>query len=183
MDRAWAERIRAGDEAAYESLFREYYVKLCTHANSILAAPDIAEEIVQDVFVKLWRNRGTWEVRTSVGAYLYTAVRNGALNHVHRRRTEERVYQEAARDAGARRAMFAPSAAERMESEQIADEVRRAIERLPARCRQVVILRWQHQLKHAEIAEVLGISIKGVENHLARGMQALRKDLGARLPT
>jgi RNA polymerase sigma-70 factor (ECF subfamily) len=178
VDRAWAERIRAGDEAAYESLFREYYVKLCTHANTILAAPDVAEEIVQNVFVKLWRNRASWEIRTSVRAYLYTAVRNGALNHIHRSRTEERAYQEAARDAQARRALFAPGAAERVETEQIADEVRRAIERLPARCRQVVTMRWQHQLKHAEIAEILGISIKGVENHLARGMQVLRKEIG-----
>jgi RNA polymerase sigma-70 factor (ECF subfamily) len=178
VDRAWAERIRAGDEAAYESLFREYYARLCTHANSILAAPDIAEEIVQDVFVKLWRNRGSWEVRSGVRAYLYAAVRNGALNHIKRRHTEERAYQEAARDADARRTLFAPGAAERIETAQIADEVQRAIERLPARCRQVVILRWQHQLKHAEIAETLGISVKGVENHLARGLQALRRELG-----
>lgn len=176
-ERAWAERIRGGDEAAYEALFRAHYAPLCAFANGLLEAPDVAEEVVQDVFVKLWRDRATLAIHTSLRAYLYAAVRNGALNQVARRRTERRAYAESVREAEARQARFAPPAVELLERAEAADAVSRAVERLPARCRQVVVLRWRHGLRHAEIAETLGISVKGVENHLARGLQALRRDL------
>jgi RNA polymerase sigma-70 factor (ECF subfamily) len=180
-ERAWAERIRDGDEAAYEALFRAHYPPLCAFANGMLDAPDVAEEVVQDVFVKLWRDRAALAIRTSLRAYLYSAVRNGALNQVARRRSEQRAYAESVRAAEERHARFAPPAVELLERAEAAEALGRAVERLPARCRQAVVLRWRHGLKHAEIAEALGISIKGVENHLARGLQALRRDLSARV--
>jgi RNA polymerase sigma-70 factor (ECF subfamily) len=174
-DAAWAEAIRTGDEAAYEALFRAYYVRLCAFANRLVAAPDIAEELAQDVFVKLWRNRAGWRVRSSVRAYLYSAVRNTALNHLARRRTEQS-HPPLASDLAS-----PPVGTARLEEEHIARELAAAIERLPPRCREVIELRWRHQLKHAEIAHIMGISIKGVENQLARGLLALREDVGHRL--
>lgn len=178
-DRVWAERIRGGDEAAYEASFRAHYAPLCAFANGLLDAPDVAEEVVQDVFVKLWRDRAALAIHTGLRAYLYAAVRNGALNHIARRRTERRAYEASVREAEERQARFAPPAVELLERAEAAEAVNRAVERLPARCRLVVVLRWRHGLKHAEIAETLGISVKGVENHLARGLQALRRDLAS----
>lgn len=176
-----AAAIRRGDEATYAQVFAELYPPLCSYANRMLAAPDITEELVQDVFVKLWRNRATLFVQSSLKAYLYRAVRNAALNHIERRRTEQRWYREAVAEAEERARTNQPSGATYIEAAEVAAELDRAIERLPARCRQVVELRWRHGLKHAEIADALGISVKGVENHLARGLQALRSDLSSRL--
>jgi RNA polymerase sigma-70 factor (ECF subfamily) len=168
-----AARIRDGDEAACEALFLAVYAPLCRFANHIVAAPDIAEELVQDVFVKLWRNRASLEVHTSLRAYLYRAVRNSALNHVERRRTEQRW-----RDFAAGEAEDPPIGTTRLEAEQVAAELDRALSSLPPRCREVVELRWRHGLKHAEIAEALGISVKGVEIQLTRGLGVLRRVLG-----
>jgi RNA polymerase sigma-70 factor (ECF subfamily) len=173
-------RIRGGDEGAFERLFRAHYVELCEFANRLVAAPDIAEELVQGVFARLWRDRERLEIRTSIRAYLYTAVRNTALNHLDRGRTERR-HLELVRDAGTEAMDPEPDASSRLEAAETIAEVRRAIRRLPPRCREAVVLRWQHGLRHAEIAEVMGISIKGVENQLTRGMRALREVLGPRV--
>jgi RNA polymerase sigma-70 factor (ECF subfamily) len=71
-----------------------------------------------------------------------------------------------------------PDPAMAVEGEEMEDAVRRAIDRLPPRARMAVQLRWEGELKYAEIAEVMGISVKGVENQLSRAMEALRRLLG-----
>ena len=178
---AFAEWVRAGDESAFESLFRAHYAALCDYADSIVASRAVAEELVQNVFLAVWAQRERWAPRESERAYLYGAVRNQALNHLEHRRVERRWREAAAREAVAdvSAATLAPDPAE---AEEMTARVREAIAQLPERARQVVVLRWQHQLRYAEIAAALGISVKGVEVQLARAMRALRERLGDLIP-
>jgi RNA polymerase sigma-70 factor (ECF subfamily) len=174
----WAPRIRAGDVRAFEALFRAYHARLVTFVEGYLHSREAAEEVVQDVFLKIWNGREGWEVRGSVRGYLYASARNTALNTARRRRLETRGLERLGAGPGG---VVAPlperGALERLESEETAAQVRRAIDHLPERSRQVVRLRWEHGLRYAEIAEIMGISVKGVENQLSRAMKTLRASL------
>jgi RNA polymerase sigma-19 factor, ECF subfamily len=169
------EGLAAGDHAAFESLFREYHAPLCAFADRVVAAPDVAEEIVQDVFASLWRTRSTLRIRTSLRAYLYTAVRNRALNHARRSGTESVLDAAVSMDASAG---AEPDAL--VQAAETAEIVASAIASLPPRCREVITLRWVHGLSHAEIAEIMSVSVKAVENQVTRGLRTLRGVLDAR---
>ena len=170
-------RIRSGDMRAFEQLFRVHYAPLCRFAYRYLLDTGLAEDLVQDLFAHLWADRARLELRGSVRAYLFAAVRNRALN-MRKRQLVERdwVRDEALPDV---RALHRPPpAADRaLDARERDAELRSAIESLPERCRMVMRLRWQEQMSHGEIASIMGISLKGVENQLARGLQALRQRL------
>lgn len=176
-DRDLVQRIRAGDAAAYEQLFRAYYGGLTGFAVRYLTDLSGAEELVQGLFADLWTNRASLDVHSNVRSYLFSAVRNRALN-VRRRALIERDWDEGEDRADVEALQWSPErpdlALERVEAH---DRLRAAIERLPERCRLVMQLRWRDQLSYVEIAETMGISVKGVENQLGRGLKALREML------
>ena len=168
-------RIRGGDSRAFEELFRREYAALCRFADRYVRDGPASEDLVQDLFTTLWTNRARLEVRGSLRAYLFTAVRNRALN-LRKHTLVERAW---ARDESApevRALHRAPRRPDDLLDESERDaRLRGAIAHLPERCRLVMQLRWREQLGHADIAAVMGISIKGVERQLARGLRALRE--------
>jgi RNA polymerase sigma-70 factor, ECF subfamily len=177
LDRALVDRIRGGDRQAFEVLFREMYQSLVAFAARYVG-DDRAEELVQELFLDLWAARDRWDVHGSVRSYLFTAARHRALN-VRRRDAVERDWatEESHDDVRALHPHpVIPDAALEREEEQQA--VAAAFALLPERCRLAMQLRWRDGLSYAEIAEVLGISVKGVENQLGRGLRALRQRLG-----
>jgi len=169
-----ARRIRDGDEAALETLFHEHYAALCRFANRYLHDRAAAEDLVQDVFASIWAGRMRLDVRGSVRSYLFAAVRNRALNlRKHQLVERDWEFDEALPDVRAlHRAPVRPD--DLLDEVERRNRLRAAIEALPERCRLVMQLRWEEQLSHAEIADVLGISVKGVERQLSRGLQFLR---------
>jgi RNA polymerase sigma-19 factor, ECF subfamily len=171
-------RIRAGDVRAFEQLFRAHYEPLCRFAYRYLLDAGLAEDLVQDLFAHLWADRARVELRASARAYLFAAVRNRALN-MRKRQLVERdwAHDEALPDV--RELHRPPHAADRaLDIGERDAQLRSAIESLPERCRMVMRLRWQEQMSHAEISTIMGISLKGVESQLARGIQALRQRFG-----
>jgi RNA polymerase sigma-70 factor (ECF subfamily) len=180
-DAQLVERIRSGDEHACESLYLTFYEPLWRYAVGYVRSSPIAEEIVQDVFMALWRDRSTWTVSTSVRAWLYGATRNHALNHLR----HERVVASAngpTTDVGepssgpvARYAMGAPpaDAHDVVESRDLDAAVERALDGLPARRRLAMTLRWKHDLGPTEIAHVLGTTPEAVRVLLTRARQDL----------
>ena len=85
-ERDWVARIRGGDAPAFEALFHAYHAPLCAFANRLVGVRDLAEEIVQEVFLYIWERRETWDVRSSVKSYLFTAVRNAAMSYLRHER-------------------------------------------------------------------------------------------------
>jgi len=173
VESEWVEAIRAGDVAAFEALFHAYHASLCGFAYRYLGARDLAEEIVQEVFLFVWERRASWAVRTSVRSYLFTAVRNAALSYLRHERVVRR------READVRGLLPDPPAGadvQALEAETVA-AVRAAVGRLPARCRLVFTLHREQGLTYNEVAEVLGISPRTVEVQIGRALKSLRKGL------
>ena len=168
--------IRRGDAAAFERLFRSHYEPLCRFAERYVDDSAIAEELVQDLFTQIWVDRARWPAPLNVRAYLFTAVRNRALNLGQRRRVEADWI--AAESVAGEELPGGDDEPSRIESVESKSRLNRAIGALPERCRMVMHLRWRDQLSHADIAQVMGISVKGVEAQLARGLRSLRAAFG-----
>lgn len=177
----WIDRIVAGDSQAFEMLFRALYDRLCVFAESYVGSPDAAEEIVDDVFLNLWRGRERLRIRTSVPSYLFVAVRNKALTQLRRTQLErkhaERIQAE---EMGA-----AADGARSMEEQVVTSEsiilLQEAVGQLPARAQQTYVLYYQQHLSYAEIARIMGVSVKTVENQLARALKILWLQLKDRI--
>lgn len=183
-DRALLGQMRAGDASAFAVLFERYYDALCAFAGGYAASEAEAEEIVEDVFVRVWELRERLEVRESLKTYLYTATRNRALNRLRDDRVRLRRIAEAAEDAappGMGQPM--PAVDEELHAAEFARAVERAVAHLPERTRQVFLMHRQHGLSYAEIGAVLEISPKTVENLIGRALRELRARLAHFLST
>lgn len=162
--------MTADERASFERTFRLHYAELCDFAAYYLGSAEEAEEVVQDVFFAIWLRRTDLETRVSMRSYLYGAVRNHALQKtghaaVVRRHAENESADPPPRD---------PGHDEVLESDESALELRGAIESLPPRTRLAMELRWLRQMSYAEVAEVMRISVKGVEKLVTEGMHRLR---------
>lgn len=170
-------RLRLGDVTAFERLFRATHAPLVAFATRLVGDDARAAEVVQDVFAELWEHRGTLDVHGSPRGYLFGAVRNRALN-VRRRDVREHAWRDGAAHDPAR-SVHLPIATpdEALEETELRTRLHAAIDALPERCALAMHLRWREGLSYAEVADALGISVKGVEHQLARGLRALREVL------
>lgn len=169
-DGEWVVRIRAGDYDAFVACFREYYGRALAFAARLLGTSDGADDVVQDVFFAIWQRRETWVVTSNLGSYIHAAVRNRVVAQFRHRRVrrlgERFVRQIFDRD------VYSPH--EEVAAADLDVAIGRIIQNLPPRCRAVYELRWYHQLSYAEIAHVLGVSIKTVEAQVAIALKRLR---------
>jgi RNA polymerase sigma-70 factor (family 1) len=169
-DGALLERVRSGDSVAFEQLFRRYAEPLYDCAYGYVASRDVAQEVVQQLFVTLWERRRAWQVSGTVATYLYRAVRNGSLNALRDNRRRIHLIE---------RAHEAPGIEQELEAADLARAVARVVARLPERCREVFRLNRYHHLTYAEVAQVLNLSVKTVELHMARALRELRARIKA----
>lgn len=184
-------RIRGSDEGAFESLYLAHHDELWRFAYTYVRSRDVAEELVQDVFLAVWGTRATWEVNTRVRAWLYASVRHLALNHLRHERIVTRtigVAGHAASGASDRTSGTAQLEAMTMgtppmdqqlalEAEELDEAFVHAIAELPERRRIAMTLRWKHEMSSLEIARVLGTTPEAVRTLLTRA----RADLAALL--
>ncbi|HET7186853.1 MAG TPA: sigma-70 family RNA polymerase sigma factor [Gemmatimonadaceae bacterium] len=178
-------RIRAGDEVAFQSLYLTHHDGLWRFAYTYVRSRDVAEELVQEVFLSLWNARASWEVTTRARAWLFAAVRHLALNHLRHERVVSRAHGEGTPSAAAAVAtiesatMGAPPASQHdvVEARELDEAVARAIAELPERRRIAMTLRWKEDMSALEIATVLGTTPEAVRVLLTRA----RADLSALL--
>lgn len=164
-------RIRGGDERALETVFRAHFAGMASFVQRFVRSPDVAEELVQDIFLKLWTKREQLSDIESFRTYLFRAARNQALNWLRRQKLERRWQEE---HAGDDEASASPLADEEAAEQELSAAVQEAINRLPPRCREVFLLSRDGGLTYAEIANTLGISVKTVETQMGRALKALR---------
>jgi RNA polymerase sigma-70 factor (ECF subfamily) len=164
------DRLRANDVGSFEALFFRYHGTLCEIVDAYVGSQAIAEEIVQDLFHTLWRDRGHLAIRGSLRSYLCVAARNRALQHLRHGAVARRHAQATAEPDIDR----APRADEVVERQETLVALRNAIDALPPRARLAVVLRWRDHLTNADVADAMGITVKGVEKLLASAMTRLR---------
>jgi len=159
--------------ASFEATFRAHCAGLCEFVYAYVRSREIAQELVQDLFLRLWELQGTATAPPLTKPYLYTAARNRALRYLRHHRVEARWEARAAVEAE----RAAPGADEELRYGEVAEGAARAIESLPERCRLVFTLSRHQHLTYAEIAKTLDISISTVETQMWRALKILRAKL------
>lgn len=167
-------RIRAGDERALEAVFKAHYAGMASFVQRFVRSHDLAEELVQDVFLKLWSKREQLAEIETFRTYLFRAARNTALNYLRRAKLERRWREEQGTDDDPPPTFAAD---EGTAEQEVAVAVQEAINRLPPRCREIFLLSRDGGLTYAEIARSLEISVKTVETQMGRALKSLRSSL------
>ena len=173
--RELVERLRAGDQAAFETIFRTYYASLAEYAKGLVRSRDAAEDVVQEVFVALWTQRERLTSPDNLLAYLYRSVRNRGLNFLRHQRLVT-VWQSRQADLDPPEA---PPADRETERAEINHAIKQAAAGLSPRCKEVFELSRERGLTYPQIAETLGISVKTVETLMSRALKAVRVRLAS----
>jgi RNA polymerase sigma-70 factor, ECF subfamily len=158
------------DRHTLETIFREHHAQCLVFAVHYTGNEHDAEEVIQQVFLRLWEKRDTIEITGVVRSYLFAAIRNTAISNWRK----ESVREEKENIAGTFRFTDPVIQSPVWELERL---YLKALEALPERCREVFILSRQEQLKYAEIAEVMNISVKTVENQMGKALKIMHKEL------
>lgn len=169
------EKIRNGDEAAFEELFFEYFQALCSYALQITQSGDRAKDIVQEVFCKLWKRRANWTIHTSLKAYLFRSVRNEALNQIDYQHHRKYVRQEFSNQRQGW--LTEQGESESKVDQKLLNQIWEVVRNMPQRRRSVFVLHRRHGLSYKEIALVLEISRKTVENHMGLALKEIREQI------
>lgn len=173
----WNE-LKEGDITAFEMFFKTYYQPLCNYAYTFIQDKDEAEEIVQSAFLSVWEKRHSLDIKTSLKSYLYTMVRNTSLNVIK----HEKIKQKYVGEALAVNERSYESVTQSVLSSELEERIHLAMEALPEQCRLVFKLSRFEELKYAEIAAQLEISVKTVENHMGKALKIMREQLKDYLP-
>lgn len=159
-------------------LFKNYYKPLCNYAHSFTQDRDEAEEVVQSTFLSFWEKRESLNIQTTVRPYLYAMVRNSCLNILK----HEKIKQKHAGETVALADPTYESVAQSIYVSELEVQINKAMEKLPEQCRLVFKLSRFEELKYAEIAEQLDISVKTVENQMGKALRIMREQLKDYLP-
>jgi RNA polymerase sigma-70 factor (ECF subfamily) len=170
--------LQAGDITAFEMLFKTYYQPLCNYAYSFVQDRDEAEEIVQATFLSVWEKKDNLAIHTGVKPYLYAMVRNASLNVLK----HEKIKQQHAAVELAVAERSVESVSRTIMASELETRIYKALDKLPEQCRLVFKLSRFEELKYAEIAEQLSISIKTVENQMGKALKIMREQLKDYLP-
>lgn len=159
---------------AVEILFRDHYRGLCATVRDYVGSLDAAEEIVQELFLRIWDLANDGNANVLTRAYLYTAARNQAITALRHERVVRDYEFHASQETDT---LHAATAEDDLEEDELRNAIQAAIAHLPAKPRTVFRLSRERGLTYAEIAAVLGISVKTVELHMTRSLKSLRISL------
>jgi RNA polymerase sigma-70 factor (ECF subfamily) len=166
-------RIRQGDIKQFEALFRSSYTSLVKYAKTLIKDHDTAEEIVQELFFRLWQNKEKIQIESSLNGYLFRSVHNRCLHYIEHLKVVERHEQEVSFEQSS----GADSPVDVLQYKELQAKIARTIEKLPERCGQIFCMNRFEGLKYSEIAEKLSVSVKTVEANMGRALKEFRKAL------
>lgn len=164
------EKIADNDYGSYNKLFERYYVRLCQYVYSLLLNKDDAEDVVQELFLSLWKNRAKIEIRENASAYLYKMAKHLTLNYI---RTNNR-YTSFPENPEQLNLSYEDNS---LETGEFLIALYDCIGHLPERSRKILLLHRIEGLKQKEISEKLDISVKTIKNQIWISLQKLKKCL------
>ncbi|MFO7617388.1 MAG: sigma-70 family RNA polymerase sigma factor [Bacteroidales bacterium] len=172
-DHKLKERIRAGDRHAFHLLFTSLWPGLVRYGTSVTRDEEAARELVQDLFLDLWTNRSNFKIKGSVRSYLFGATYYKSLNWLRHKKIRE---SYAASPVEVHR--WLPSIEEVDPGDPLlADEINKAIRALPPRSREAFTRQVILGESQASVAKSLGVTVKTIENQVARARKTLQKKL------
>lgn len=160
--------LKTNSRVAFTEIYKRYWDRMYVVAFNKTGHSKDAEEIIQDIFLDLWKRRDTLEITRSLEAYLATAVRYRVIN---RMAVKNRIIREELNDTHENLFITQPGW---IDSTDFEKQLTETIERLPEKCRLVFRLSRAEGLSHKEISRQLGIAEKTVESHLSRALRSLR---------
>lgn len=169
-------KIRHSDIRAFEKLFRQYYEPLCLYAASFTHNTESAEEIVQELFYTIWKERENLHIFLSVKSYLYKAVRNNALQHLRHLKVRENYQTLAEKEQDEEKLCNNPL--DELEYLELQEQIAKVLASLPERRRQIFEMHRFEGKKYTEIAETFSISIKTVEAEMSKALQTFKQMIG-----
>jgi len=179
------EKLRNGDETAFEVIYKRYAPRLFYFVHEYVPNRDVAEDIIQDSLMALWNKRSTLNDQTNLGAYLFTIAKNNCLYKLRDRRYKLKLFETTDIDEPELNlnlealSVLDTSFLTFIEIEQI---IEKTFEQLPSQCRVVFRLSRLEEKKNKEIADELGISVKAVEAHISKALKLFRSSLKDYLP-
>src|SRR5450759_718998 len=169
--------IKQGDIAAFETLYKKYYIFLCLIAEHIVRNPSDAEEIVTDVFVKIWNIREKINITSSIKAYLVKAVHNTSINFLERNKISNKLTDRLNNSNYKILAWDSDYPLGQLYEKEIMNILEHGISALPDACQQIFMLSRNENMKYIEIADKLGISINTVKTQMKIALARLRETL------
>ena len=173
IDHLFTRVLQYDDYVAFETLFYVNYNPLRNFCKKLVQINEVAEELVSEVFLKIWCNRKRIVISSSAKSYLYTSVRNMSFDHL--RKEKKSVWVNIEEAAMVSCDNFDPH--KHSEFEELQIKVERAVAKLPRQCRLVFQLSRDHGMKYHEIAETLHLSVKTIETQMGRALKSLRQTL------
>lgn len=167
------QRLSQHDRNAFEQIFRTYYSDLCKFCMKYVRDEQVAEEIVQEVFINIWERRSNLTITTSIKSYLFTAIRNRSFNYLKLQLPKEQKKV----DLEGLGFLEEDSREQEMIMDELKAYVHEAVESLPNKCRIIFNLSRNAGMTYKEIAEELDISVKTVENQIGLALKKLRENL------
>ena len=178
-------KLKEGDEDTYVLLFREYYVPLCNYSRRFLGRKDLAEDIVSETFFNIWTKRDKIDIRTSLKAYLFHAVCKNSLYYLRKTKKEEMLEDYLVKHSTDNKGLYkftAETPSDLLLMKDLSEKIQAGIDRLPPQQQTAFKLKRYEGKKNREIAEIMGLSVKTVEMHLAKAMLSLRTYLKDYIP-
>jgi RNA polymerase sigma-70 factor (ECF subfamily) len=156
----------------FGTLFRQHHKSLCNLAYNIVSDADAAKDIVQEVFLRLWKNRDQLIFGEQITHYLFKATAHTSYNYL---RSNKKI--SPLQDYAGLEKLAMAAGTERVEYQELEVRVRKAVENLPPKCKAIYILSRHEGLRHQQIADTLGLSVKTVENQMGIALEKLRNEL------
>lgn len=160
--------IRDGDKVAFQQVFYACYDGLCQYACTMLKDMDEAEDVVQAMFVKVWEKRESLGIQTSMRSYLFRSVYHQCLNLLEHRAIKWKHQEQGAYDK------LGEVQQPEVFPEELEERIKAAIGELPEQCRIIFMMSRYDELKYAEIAARMNLSVNTIENQVSKALKILR---------
>jgi len=164
-------RLKQDDETALSVIYKNYWQPLYVSAYHVIKDKQICEDIIQELFIKLWNKRHEIEITVSLKAYLYASIRYEVYRQIRMGAIRGDIYDDLLER------IHTPAVYGNIEYKELIAQISSIINKLPEKCREVYKLSREENLSHKQIAAQLNISTKTVENHLTKALRQLRTSL------
>jgi RNA polymerase sigma-70 factor (ECF subfamily) len=160
-------KVCQGDIGSFQLIFKNHYKPLCIHAFVIVKDDEIAQDVVQDVFLKVWNKKEELFQISNIISYLYTAVRNAALDYLRKFKTTEDINELEIGDQ-------ALDPYQAINIKELGNHLKESVANLPLQCRLIFEMVYIEGRKYQEVADELGLSINTIKTQLKRALVKMR---------